>query len=87
MRESKPVTAAQRAEAKRLADSEGPIQGMMRVVYRCDICDQIFMHRFIPYGLGRGHRFNLCMCQLTANQMHRTTRILELRDHEQREQP
>ncbi|WCY07861.1 hypothetical protein [Pseudomonas aeruginosa] len=78
----KPITSEQRAEAKRLMDAEGPIKGMMRVAYRCDICEQIFMHRFIPYGLGRGHRFSLCMCQLTANNMHNTTRVLEMRDHE-----
>jgi len=78
----KPITAEQMAQAERLMKAEGPIRGMMRVAYRCDICETIFMHRFIPFGLGRGHRFNQCMCQLTANNMHRTTKVLEMRDHE-----
>lgn len=77
-----PITEEQMAAAELLMQQEGPISGMMRVAYRCDECGTVFMHRFIPFGLGHGHRFNQCLCQLSANNMHRATVVLEMRDHE-----
>lgn len=71
------ITAEQEAAAEKLLHEEGPIPGMMRVAYRCDVCGRVFLHRFIPFAIGRGHRFNVCMCQLTANNMHRATKVLE----------
>jgi len=74
-----PITEEQKNEAMRLMDVEGPVQGMMRRAYRCDDCGQVFLRRFIPFGLGRGQSYNMCMCQSTANRMDHTTIVLECR--------
>lgn len=78
----KEIDEKTRVAAQQLMDSVMPIKGMMRTVYRCDCegCGQLFLHHYIPFAIGRGARFNQCMCQLTANRMHLTTVILENED-------
>jgi hypothetical protein len=55
------------AEAKELIKSITPIDGETRRVYKCGHCRKLFGRRFIPYSMGHGASFNLCMCQLTSN--------------------
>lgn len=43
-----------------------PINGEVRVVYRCGDCGHLFGRRYIPYGLGQGLSVGLCGCQLTS---------------------
>ncbi len=45
-----------------------PIDGEVRTVCRCRLCDNLFGHQYIPGGLGRGMIIDPCMCMTTNNQ-------------------
>jgi hypothetical protein len=62
-RYGKTKIAAARALLKKLP----PLKGEERTIYACGDCGQLFGHRYVPYGLGRGVTINECLCQLTAH--------------------
>lgn len=69
------ATKKDKVEAAKLLKVITPIEGEMRVVYKCVECGQLFGRRFIPFGLGYGLSVNMCLCQITATR--RSTLILE----------
>ena len=69
------VTKKDKVEAEKLLEVITPIEGEMRVVYKCAECGQLFGRRFIPFGLGYGFSVNMCLCQITAKR--RSTLVLE----------
>jgi hypothetical protein len=62
----KRITKKDKTFAEKLLASITPVEGEMRVVYKCAECGQLFGRRFIPFGLGYGLSVNMCLCQITA---------------------
>lgn len=50
-------------------------QGEKRRFDKCLDCGKPQFSDFIPFGLGRGQRYNQCLCQLTSNRTHRLKKI------------
>lgn len=61
------VTKADVAEAKKLIVTIPQVQGEVRSVQKCCDCGKLFGRRFIPFGIGAGASFNLCLCQITGH--------------------
>lgn len=63
---AKRITKKDKSFAEKLLASITPIEGEKRVVYKCAECSQLFGRRFIPFGMGRGGSWNMCLCQITG---------------------
>jgi hypothetical protein len=42
-------------------------EGEERTFQYCKKCDNIMVHDYIPYGLGRGRLYNICHCYATGS--------------------
>jgi hypothetical protein len=50
-------------------------EGYKRAFSKCLDCGKPQFSDYIPFGLGHGHRYNQCLCQLTSNRTHRLKKI------------
>lgn len=63
----KKITDDDILDAAKLIKNIKPIDGEMRVIYKCGHCGHLFGHRFIPMGIGHGMLVSPCLCQLTSH--------------------
>lgn len=57
-------------------------EGFKRQFSQCLECDQAAYHDFVPYGIGRGMHYNLCICRCVSGNGYNNAKKITRKEFE-----